>query len=57
MMNVLGTTLCEEGGFEYKKAIVDSFLEVMDNIPDSKKKTVTKMVLVIPSKFSTDLFG
>ena len=36
-MAFLSTTLREEGGFEFKKTIVDSVLGIMDRIPESKE--------------------
>eukprot|EP00002_Diphylleia_rotans_P031974 TRINITY_DN6672_c0_g2_i1.p1 TRINITY_DN6672_c0_g2~~TRINITY_DN6672_c0_g2_i1.p1 ORF type:complete len:850 (+),score=187.47 TRINITY_DN6672_c0_g2_i1:58-2607(+) len=36
-MNFLSTILREEGGFDYKKAIVDTILTIMRDIPDSKE--------------------
>lgn len=35
-MNFLSNILREEGGFEYKKAIVDSILILIKQIPDAK---------------------
>ncbi len=35
-MNFLSNILREEGGFEYKKAIVDSILILVRQIPDAK---------------------
>ena len=35
-MNFLSNILREEGGFEYKKAIVDSILILVKQIPDAK---------------------
>lgn len=37
LMNFLGNALREEGGYEYKKAIVDAYLGLMDKIPESKE--------------------
>eukprot|EP00741_Cyanophora_paradoxa_P012774 tig00020629_g12339.t1 len=37
LMTFLSTILREEGGFEYKKAIVDSILAIIDQIPDAKE--------------------
>mmetsp|Transcript_420 Transcript_420/g.1432 ORF Transcript_420/g.1432 Transcript_420/m.1432 type:complete len:900 (+) Transcript_420:85-2784(+) len=37
LMNFLGGALREEGGYEFKKAIVDAYLELMERIPDSKE--------------------
>ncbi|KAL6596335.1 hypothetical protein ACP70R_047699 [Stipagrostis hirtigluma subsp. patula] len=37
MLNFLSNSLREEGGFEYKKAIVDSIVILISEIPDSKE--------------------
>lgn len=37
LMNFLSNILREEGGFEYKKAIVNSILTVIQEIPDAKE--------------------
>ncbi|CAD6343816.1 unnamed protein product [Miscanthus lutarioriparius] len=37
MMNFLSNILREEGGFEYKKAIVDSIIILIRDIPDAKE--------------------
>ncbi|KAL6560783.1 hypothetical protein OROGR_004342 [Orobanche gracilis] len=37
LMNFLSNILREEGGFEYKKAIVDSIVILIRNIPDAKE--------------------
>jgi hypothetical protein len=37
LMNFLSNILREEGGFEYKKAIVDSVLSLIRDIPDAKE--------------------
>jgi coatomer subunit gamma len=36
-MHVLSRSLREEGGFEYKKAIVDSIVTLISEIPDAKE--------------------
>lgn len=36
-MNFLSNILREEGGFEYKKAIVDSIVILISDIPDAKE--------------------
>lgn len=36
-MNFLSNSLREEGGFEYKKAIVDSIVTLISEIPDAKE--------------------
>ncbi|CAN6307395.1 unnamed protein product [Urochloa humidicola] len=37
MLNFLSNSLREEGGFEYKKAIVDSIITLISEIPDAKE--------------------
>ena len=37
LMNFLSTVLREDGGFEYKKAIVDAILALIRDIPDAKE--------------------
>ncbi|KAI7742130.1 hypothetical protein M8C21_003534 [Ambrosia artemisiifolia] len=37
LMNFLSSILREEGGFEYKKAIVDSIVTIITDIPDAKE--------------------
>ncbi|VVB10843.1 unnamed protein product [Arabis nemorensis] len=37
LMNFLSNTLREEGGFEYKRAIVDSIVTIIRDIPDAKE--------------------
>ena len=37
LMNFLSTVLREDGGFEYKKAIVDSILVLIREIPEAKE--------------------
>ncbi|KAK3150964.1 hypothetical protein QOZ80_3AG0239910 [Eleusine coracana subsp. coracana] len=37
MLNFLSSSLREEGGFEYKKAIVDSIVTLISQIPDAKE--------------------
>nr|CAB3501492.1 unnamed protein product [Digitaria exilis] len=37
MLNFLSNSLREEGGFEYKKAIVDSIVTLISEIPDAKE--------------------
>lgn len=36
-LNFLSNSLREEGGFEYKKAIVDSIVTLISEIPDAKE--------------------
>ena len=36
-LNFLSNSLREEGGFEYKKAIVDSIVALISEIPDAKE--------------------
>mmetsp|Transcript_16899 Transcript_16899/g.33010 ORF Transcript_16899/g.33010 Transcript_16899/m.33010 type:complete len:887 (-) Transcript_16899:180-2840(-) len=37
LMNFLASSLREEGGFQYKKAIVDSMLEIISAIPEAQE--------------------
>ena len=37
LMNFLSNILREEGGFDYKKAIVDSLLQLIRDIPEAKE--------------------
>lgn len=43
LMNFLGNALREEGGFEFKKAIVDAYLGLMDKIPESKETCLSHL--------------
>eukprot|EP01116_Phalansterium_solitarium_P019553 TRINITY_DN5508_c0_g1_i3.p1 TRINITY_DN5508_c0_g1~~TRINITY_DN5508_c0_g1_i3.p1 ORF type:complete len:847 (-),score=248.69 TRINITY_DN5508_c0_g1_i3:188-2728(-) len=43
LMNFLSNILRDEGGFEYKKAIVDSLLTVIREIPESKELGLTHL--------------
>lgn len=43
LMNFLGNALREEGGYEYKKAIVDAYLGLMDKIPESKETCLSHL--------------
>lgn len=40
MVNFLATFLREEGGYDFKKAIVDSIVELMSTIPDTKETSL-----------------
>ena len=40
MVGFLATFLREEGGFDFKKAIVDSIVELMSTIPDTKETSL-----------------
>lgn len=40
LVGFLSTLLREEGGFEYKKAIVDSILDLMHSIPETKESSL-----------------
>lgn len=42
-MNFLSNILREEGGFEYKKAIVDSILILIREIPDAKESGLSHL--------------
>lgn len=43
LMNFLGNALREEGGYEYKKAIVDAYLGLMEKIPESKETCLSHL--------------
>ncbi|XP_031479664.1 coatomer subunit gamma-2 [Nymphaea colorata] len=43
LMNFLSNILREEGGFEYKKAIVDSILILIRDIPDAKESGLSHL--------------
>jgi hypothetical protein len=42
-MNFLSSILREEGGFDYKKAIVDSILILIREIPDAKESGLSHL--------------
>ena len=43
LLNFLAMCLREEGGFEYKKAIVDALIHFVSNIPDAKDFTLSHL--------------
>jgi coatomer subunit gamma len=43
LMNFLGNSLREEGGFEFKSAIVRTYLALMDKIPDAKESCLAHL--------------
>lgn len=43
LMNFLGNALREEGGFEFKRAIVDAYLGLMEKIPESKETCLSHL--------------
>ncbi len=43
LMNFLSNVLREDGGFEYKKAIVDSILILIREIPDAKESGLSHL--------------
>lgn len=43
LMNFLGNALREEGGFEFKRAIVDAYLGLMGKIPESKETCLSHL--------------
>lgn len=43
LMNFLGNALREEGGFEFKRAIVDAYLGLMAKIPESKETCLSHL--------------
>mgnify|MGYP001363834677 CR=1 FL=1 len=38
IMNILSSMLRDEGGFEYKKRIVDTIIEIIDMLPEAKER-------------------
>jgi coatomer protein complex subunit gamma len=42
-MNFLSNILREEGGFDYKKAIVDSILILINEIPEAKESGLSHL--------------
>ncbi len=51
-MNFLSNVLREDGGFEYKKAIVDSILILIKDIPDAKEPGLGHLCEFIEVSFS-----
>jgi coatomer subunit gamma len=43
LMNFLGNALREEGGFEFKNAIVSTYLALMDTIPETKETCLSHL--------------
>lgn len=43
LMNFLGTALREEGGFEFKSAIVNTYLALMERIPEAKESCLSHL--------------
>lgn len=43
LMNFLGNALREEGGYEFKKAIVDAYLGLTEKIPESKETCLSHL--------------
>lgn len=43
LMNFLGNALREEGGYEFKRAIVDAYLGLMEKIPESKETCLSHL--------------
>jgi coatomer subunit gamma len=43
LMNFLGNSLREEGGFEFKSAIVRTYLALMDKIPEAKESCLAHL--------------
>lgn len=57
LMNFLSSVLREDGGFEYKKAIVDSILILIREIPDAKESGLAHLCEFIEVRSSVGLFG
>lgn len=51
MMNFLSGILRDEGGFEYKKAIVDTIINVIEDSPDGKEAGMIKCFLYCVTDF------
>ena len=49
-MNFLSSVLREDGGFEYKKAIVDSILILIREIPDAKESGLSHLCEFIEAR-------
>ena len=47
LLGFLSSVLREEGGFEFKKAIVDSVLELMDRIPETKESGLFTSIMAM----------
>lgn len=43
LMNFLGNALREEGGYDFKRAIVDAYLGLMEKIPESKETCLSHL--------------
>jgi coatomer subunit gamma len=43
LMNFLGTALREEGGFEFKSAVVNTYLALMERIPEAKESCLAHL--------------
>ena len=52
LMNFLSNVLREDGGFEYKKAIVDSILILIREIPDAKESGLSHLCEFIEVRLS-----
>ncbi|VDN02569.1 unnamed protein product [Thelazia callipaeda] len=50
LMSFLATMLRDDGGFEYKKSIVDTIIAIIDENPDSKEAGTTVAVFIYDSK-------
>ena len=57
LMNFLSSVLREDGGFEYKKAIVDSILILIREIPDAKESGLAHLCEFIEVRGTAGLFG
>ena len=54
LMNFLSNVLREDGGFEYKKAIVDSILILIREIPDAKESGLSHLCEFIEVRLPLD---
>ena len=57
LMNFLSSVLREDGGFEYKKAIVDSILILIREIPDAKESGLAHLCEFIEVSSASSLFS
>lgn len=55
LLNFLSTFLREEGGFEFKKSIVDSILDLMNTIPETKESSLIHLCEFIEDCEFTEL--
>lgn len=55
LMNFLGTALREEGGFDFKSAIVTTYLELMQRLPEAKETCLSHLCEFIEDCEHTEL--